>query len=263
MPQSSNMSKRSRRSAGDGVPLLPHGRELRVEDRRVLAVPAHRHDLAVCGCARGAASRSGRGARPSRPGEISSPRYVAARRLADLAAVRLRRGAHLVLRSRTWPIATTAFTRSGCGMYASSSRRRYADLPLVEEHDAGQRRQRPSARARPSLARRRRRTRIGVEGRELGLRALDQLERRLGDDAERALVAHEQVLELVAGRRLADLPAAAVADADDLAGREHDLEADDEVARVAVAAADQRPAARPDAPADERARVRAPGCPDR
>ena len=33
------------------------------------------------------------------------------------------------------------------------------------------------------------------------------------------------------------------------------LEADDEVARVAVAAADQRPAARADAPADERARV--------
>ena len=97
---------------------------------------------------------------------------------------------------------------------------------------------------------------IRIRGRELRLGPLHELERRLGDDPQRPLVAHEEVLELVAGRGLSDLPPAAVADPDDLAGREHDLERDHEVARVAETAADQRPAARADPPADERARVR-------
>ena len=47
-----------------------------------------------------------------------------------------------------------------------------------------------------------------VEGEERGklrLRPWHQLQRRLGDDAERALMAHEQVLEVVARGRLADL----------------------------------------------------------
>ena len=140
-------------------------------------------------------------------------------------------------------------------MYASSSRRRYFDLPLVEEDHAGEGR-RARARELPCRPPRVLVGAIGVEGRELRLRALDELERRLGDDPERPLVAHEEVLELIAGGRLAHLPAAAVADPDDLAGREHDLEADDEIPRVAVAPADQRPAARPYPPADERARVR-------
>ncbi len=69
-------------------------------------------------------------------------------------------------------------------------------------------------------------------------------------------MSHEQVLELVAARRLADLAAAAVPHLDDLAGRQHHLEADHQVAGVAVAPADQRPAVGPDPPAHQRARVR-------
>ena len=73
---------------------------------------------------------------------------------------------------------------------------------------------------------------------------------------ERALVAGEQLLEVERGRGLAQLAAAALADLDDLAGRQHDLHRDHVVARVAEARAEQRPAAGADPPADQRARVR-------
>ena len=52
---------------------------------------------------------------------------------------------------------------------------------------------------------------------------------------------HEQVFELEPGGGFADLPPAALADLDDLAGRKHDLEADHQVTGVAVATADERP----------------------
>ena len=93
------------------------------------------------------------------------------------------------------------------------------------------------------------------ERRELRLRLGEQLERRLGRDAQRALVAHEQVLELVAAGGLADLAADAVADVQDLAGGQHVVEAEHQVAGVPVAGADQRPAAGADPAADQRARV--------
>ena len=60
---------------------------------------------------------------------------------------------------------------------------------------------------------------VGEEGGELRLRPRHEFEGGLRDDPERSLVTHEEVLELVAGRRLARLLSAAVADADDLAGR--------------------------------------------
>ena len=94
------------------------------------------------------------------------------------------------------------------------------------------------------------------ERRELRLRALDQLERRLRDDAERALRAHEQLLQAVARRARPRLHAAALADADDLARRQHDLERDHQLAHVAEPRAEQRPAVGADAPAHQRARVR-------
>src|SRR5690606_12716508 len=78
---------------------------------------------------------------------------------------------------------------------------------------------------------------------------------RLGDDAQRALVPHEEVLELEAGAALADLAAAAIADLDDLAGGQDHLEADHEVAGMSVSASDERPAAGADAAADQRARI--------
>ena len=69
-------------------------------------------------------------------------------------------------------------------------------------------------------------------------------------------MAGEELLERQAGRRLAQLAAAAVADLDDLARRQHHLHRDHQVARVAEARAQQRPATGPDPPADQRARVR-------
>ena len=94
------------------------------------------------------------------------------------------------------------------------------------------------------------------ERRQLGLGLREQLERRLGGDAERALVAHEEVLELVAAGGLADLVADPVADVHHLAGGQHVVEAEHQVAGVAVAGADQRPAAGADPAADQRAGVR-------
>ena len=58
-----------------------------------------------------------------------------------------------------------------------------------------------------------------------------QLQHRLGDDAERAFGAHEQVLEVVAGIVLLERAQAVP----DVAVGQHDLEAHHEVARVAVA----------------------------
>ena len=130
------------------------------------------------------------------------------------------------------------------------------DLPLVEEHDAGDRRQ-------PALgqdAGRLPRLHVVVEGEERGeldLRPRRELERRLGRDPERALVAGEELLEVERrARGLAQLAAAALADLDDLAGRQDDLHRDHVVARVAEAGAEQRPAAGADPAADQRARVR-------
>ena len=90
---------------------------------------------------------------------------------------------------------------------------------------------------------------------ELHLRARDELQGGLRGDAERPLVAGEQLLERQPGRGLAQLAAASLADLHDLAGRQDDLHRDDEVTRVAEARPEQRPSARPDAPADERARI--------
>ena len=58
-----------------------------------------------------------------------------------------------------------------------------------------------------------------------------QLQHRLGDDAERALGAHEQVLEVVAGVVLLERAQAVP----DVAVGQHHLEAEHQVARVAVA----------------------------
>ena len=85
---------------------------------------------------------------------------------------------------------------------------------------------------------------------DLGLRV--ELEHGAGDDAQRALVLHEEVLEAVPRGALADLLGAAAADPDHLAVGQHALHADDGVGDVAVAAADERPAAAADAPADAR-----------
>ena len=152
-------------------------------------------------------------------------------------------------------VATTAFTPGRLRDVRLVVAAQVVDLPLVEQHDAGQGGE-PRAGQRAGGAPGGLVVRVGEERRELGLRPRHQLQGRLGDDAERALVAHEQVLELVAARRLADLAPAAVADPDDLAGRQHDLEADDQVAGVPVAAADQRPAVGADPAAHQRARVR-------
>ena len=129
------------------------------------------------------------------------------------------------------------------------------DLPLVEQHDARERRQARLGEDAGRLPR----ARVVLEGEErgeLGLGPRRELERRLGADAERALVAGEQLLEVERGRGLAQLAPAAVADLGDLAGRQHDLHRDDVLARVAEARAEQRPAAGADPPADQRARVR-------
>src|SRR5918999_958001 len=149
-------------------------------------------------------------------------------------------------------VAMTALTHFGCGMYASSSRRRYASFHSSKMTT-------PASVARPERGHAPPRgfvVRVREEGGELHLRAGNELERRLRRDAERSLVTHEQVLELEPGRRLPELATAAVTDLDQLAGREHEPHADHEVARVPVAAADQRPPARPDPAADDRARIR-------
>ena len=138
--------------------------------------------------------------------------------------------------------ATTARTDSGwdVGLVVASE---VSDLVLVEEHDAGDRGEAAAGEDADRL--------VGLhvvvegeEGGELGLRPGDQFEGCLGGDAERALVAREELLEREAGGGLSELAAAALGDLDDLAGGEDDLHADHEVARVAVAGAEQRPAAR-------------------
>src|SRR3954451_4742014 len=83
-----------------------------------------------------------------------------------------------------------------------------------------------------------------------------QLQDGFGGDAQSALVAHEQMLELVPAGTLADLASAAVADTDYASGRSDHLETEHQVARVSVATADQRPAARADPAADQGAGIR-------
>ena len=73
-------------------------------------------------------------------------------------------------------------------------------------------------------------------------------------------MAHEQVLEVVAGGGLADLLAAAVADPDDLAGGQHDLEGHDQVAGVTESGAQQREPATRDPAARRASRDTTPGC---
>src|SRR4051812_42960161 len=91
---------------------------------------------------------------------------------------------------------------------------------------------------------------------ELCLRPWRQLQRRFSDDPESSLVAHEQVFEVEARRRLSDLLPTAVADADDLPCRKHDLEGHDQVARMSEARPQQREPATRNPTADKRARVR-------
>ena len=217
-------------------------------------MPAHRHDLA--------------GRKPSmeRRGVAVVARRPVARAdlVAEVGAARLATDAHEPPGRRLDLVAGAVHRRRDDRLHVVRARdvglvvaAQVAQLPLVEEDDARERRE-PRGRQRAGRLPRGGVGRVVEEGRELDLRPRDELERRLGHDPERALVAHEQVLELVAGRGLADLPTAAVADLDDLAGRQHDLEADDEVAGVAVSATDERPAAGADASADERARIATP-----
>ena len=151
--------------------------------------------------------------------------------------------------------ATTALTHLGLRDVRLVVPAQVGDLPFVEQDHARQRRH---AGARQLTGRPPRVLVVLVveEHRELGLGSPHQLERRFGDDSQRSLVADEQVLELIPARGLADLGAAAVADADNFTIGQDDLERDHEVARVTVPGADQRPAARADPPADQRARVR-------
>ena len=215
----------------DLVPGLRDRRQVGVVDRGVLAVPAHRHHLA------------GLGAAVQRGGVAVVPRGPVA--LGDLVAevagaVLLRdpeqppaRRPHLVLvavHHRAHQRPDVAGLRD-VGLVVAAQ---VGDLPLVEEHRAGE--------GRDAGAGQRADAGVGVvvvverpERRQLGLRLGEQLERGLGGDAERALVAHEQVLELVAARGLADLVADAVADVHHLAGRQHVVEAEHQVAGVAVA----------------------------
>src|SRR5215208_4655291 len=95
----------------------------------------------------------------------------------------------------------------------------------------------------------------GEEGRELTLGAGNELEGRLGRDPKRSLVAGEELLEIEPGRGLAQLAPSAVADLDDLSRRQHALHRNHEVLSVAVAGAQEGPAARADAPAHKRAGV--------
>ena len=87
---------------------------------------------------------------------------------------------------------------------------------------------------------------------ELGLRLRDDLQGRLGDDAQCSLMPHEQLLEVIPRRGLPDLLTAAVADPDDLTGRQHDLERDRQVAGVSESGTQQRESAACDPPADQR-----------
>ena len=123
------------------------------------------------------------------------------------------------------------------------------DLLVVEDH---RRRDRPEA-LRGDVVQRVVGVVPVVEGEvagELDLGLGVQLEDGPGDDAQGALMLHEEVLEAVPGGALADLLGAAAADPDDLAVGEHALHADHRVRDVSVAAADQGPAAAADAPAD-------------
>ena len=214
-------------------------------------MPAHRHDLAglraavqrrrVAVVARGPVALGDLVAEVARAGRPRRPHQPLAAG-ADLVLVAVEDGADEradVLGLRDVGLVVAA---------------QVGDLVLVEQHRAGERR----AVGADDVAERAVRGVVVLERperRELGLGLRVELERRLGRDAERALVAHEQRLERVAGRALGQLRAAAVAEADDVAGREHVDEAEHEVARVPVARADQRPAARADPAADERARV--------
>ena len=236
----------------DLVPGLRHRREVGVVDRRVLAVPAHRHHL------------TGLGATVHRCGVAVVPRSPVA--LGDLVA---EVAGAVLLRDPEQPLAGgpdlvlvavhhRAHQRphvAGLGDVGLVVAAEVGDLPLVEEHRPGEGRD-PGAGQRTDAG-------VGVvvvverpERRELRLRLGEELEGGLGGDAERALVAHEQVLELVAARGLADLVPDAVADVHHLAGGQHVVEAEHQVAGVPVARTDQRPAARADASADQRARVR-------
>src|SRR5215212_11032655 len=91
---------------------------------------------------------------------------------------------------------------------------------------------------------------------ELHLGPRHEFERRLGGDAERALVSSEELLQLQPSRGFPEFPSTTVADLDDLARRQYDLHRHHEVARVSVASVEERKAARPNPPADERARIR-------
>ena len=222
-------------------------------------MPAHRHDLAVRRPAvqRGRVAVVARGPVALRDLVPQVRRRRTPRRCAGVAWHRRAARRHCRMRAT----ATTAFTQSGCGMYASSSRRRYSTFHSSKRTTPAsvETPERASCRCGASVH-------VVVEGeerRELRLGSLHQLERRLGDDAQCPLMAHEQVLELIAGGRLADLLATTVADADDLAGRQHDLERhrrDRGCARIGPPAATSRSG---DAAADERARIRGGRCRDR
>ena len=223
-----------------------------VVDRGVLAVPAHRHHLAGLGAAvqRGRVAVVPRG--PVALGDLVAE--VAGAVLLGDPEQPLAGGPHLVLvavHHRAHQRAHVAGLRD-VGLVVAAQ---VGDLPLVEQHRAGERRDAGAGEGADAA--------VGVvvvvegpERRQLGLGLREQLERRLGGDAERALVAHEEVLELVAAGRLADLVADPVADVHHLAGGQHVVEAEHQVAGVAVAGADQRPAAGADPAADQRAGVR-------
>ncbi len=250
-PVVEDVGLRSRRPGDDRVPLARDGGQLGPVDRGVLAVPAHRHDLAGL---RAPVQRRGVAVVARRPVALGDLVAEVARAvLARDPHQPLAAGADLVLvavEHRADQRADVLGLRD-VGLVVAAQ---VGDLLLVEEHRAGER----GAVGPDELAQRAVRGVVVLEGPErgeLGLGLGVELERRLGGDAERALVAHEQRLERVAGRALGHLRPAAVAEAHDLAGREHVDEAQHEVARVAVARADQRPAARADPAADERARV--------
>ena len=233
------------------MPPLADHRQRAVGHRRVLAVPRHRDDLTV---RQPPVQRDGVAVVAGCPVAVGDL-------VAEEHRVGLLRDPHEALRARAHLVGVPVGGAGDDALDPVGLRderlvvaAQVVELPLVEEDDAGE--------GGHAGARERSRQLVGLlvaverpERGELGLRPGHELERRLRDDAERALVPHEQVLELVAGRRLPRLAPAAVADVHDLAVRQHHLERDDEVAHMAVAGADQAPPARPDAAADQRARV--------
>ena len=95
-----------------------------------------------------------------------------------------------------------------------------------------------------------------VVRRKLDFRLRAAIEHGLRHDAERALMAEEQLEHAVACRRVAALPRAALAEPDHFARREHDFHAADEVRRMAGAGAADAPSIRADAAADDGRAVR-------